>query len=91
MIGTFNCRKSWEKQRIYNLDNGWTATVEHSYYGEMVSRLDSPGNQILANGKTYWHCSDGLQHLPEFARAWLEVVVPSAGTQLVRPRFEKMY
>ena len=85
MKGTYNYRESWEKQSVYSLDNGWVATVEWSHYGEMVSRLDS------SDGKLYWHCSDGLDDLPEFARPWLETVVQSAGTQLVRPRFEKVF
>jgi hypothetical protein len=96
MKGTYNYRKSWEKQSVYSLDNGWIATVEWSHYGEMVSRLDSPKGEVVSfkncpEGKPYWHCSDGLDDLPEFARPWLETVVQSAGTQLVRPRFEKVF
>ena len=92
MIGTFNNQQSWEKQSVYVLDNGWTATLEYnSCYGEMISRLDAPKGQILASGKPYWHCSDGLKDLPDFARPWLEVVVKSCNDQLVRPGFDKIF
>lgn len=92
MVGIFNARRSWEKQSVYELDNGWVATLEYStHYGEMVSRLDAPKGHLLDNGKPYWHCSDGLAHLPDFAQGWREVVVKSAGTELVRPGFEKKF
>lgn len=97
MIGKFDKRQSWEKQQVFKLDNGWTATVEYSvHYGEMVSRLDSPKGEIVSHknatkGKAYWHCSDGLDDLPDFAQSWREVVVMSAQTEIIRPRFEKEY
>jgi hypothetical protein len=96
VIGKFDKRQSWEKQSVYKLDNGWTATLEYSHYGEMVSRLDSPKGEIVSyknapQGKAYWHCSDGHTDLPDFARPWIKIVVPSAGTEIVCPGFEKDY
>ena len=89
ITGKYNESASWEKQVVYDLSNGWTATVEFSLcYGEQVSKLNCPNTQPLANGKTYWHCSEGLKDLPEFARSWLEVVV-EPNTQVVRPRFTR--
>ncbi len=91
--------RSWEKQSIFNLENGWVATVEYNpCYGEFVSRLDSP------NGKM-WHCSNGSPErgggadnynqifktdkyvdLPDFAKDWV-----NEKTNLVLPKFERVY
>lgn len=96
MTGKYNRRQSWEKQQIYDLDNGWSATVEHSHYGPMVSRLDSPAGEVVSfkncpKGKPYWHCSDGFDDLPEFARPWLKTIHQLTGTQIVTPGFTKEY
>lgn len=85
-------RQSWEKQSVWKLENGWIATVEYNtIYGGMISRLEAPNGELLATGKAYWHCSDGLSTLPDFARLWVETVVQSSNTQLVRPRFDRGY
>ena len=92
MKGKYNTRQSWEKQSVYKLDNGWTATLEYNMsYGEFISRLDAPKGHLLGNGKPYWHCSDGLAHLPDFAQGWREVVVKTAGDELVRAGFTKRF
>jgi hypothetical protein len=85
MNGKYNRKESWEKQSVYDLDNGWSATLEYSHYGEMVARLDSPDR------KTYWHCSNGIKDLPEFAREWLNGGDWWAIQDLVRPKFTKIY
>jgi hypothetical protein len=92
-------KRSWEKQEIWDLKNGWTATVEHGHHGEFVKRLDSP------SGKMWLACNgdpkDGLgaDHynkileddryidLPEFAIPWRD----NNRFKLVRPKFEKAY
>lgn len=82
-------QKSWEKQSVWNLDNGWRATVEYGYYGDHVVRLDSPDR------KTYWHCSNGIKDLPDFAHEWLQGgEYPGTGpdlTKMVRVKFVKVY
>ena len=93
-----NEKNSWEKQSCFDLENGWQATVEYCYYGDMITRLDSP------DGK-YWHCSNGVgeklpEHvysfnkvipLPDFARPWIEQLTNAHGVfaNLVRPNFTK--
>jgi hypothetical protein len=78
ITGVFNSEESWEKQTVYTLSNGYTATIEFNRaYGDMISRFDwGKGN--------YWHCSNGLDRLPEFARAWIEVVNTNCGIKLVK-------
>lgn len=92
--------KSWEKQSVYSLSNGWTATVGYSmHYGEHVTRLDSP------NG-LYWHCSTspasfeilktnipnykGIKNLPGFAECWRRGGSGPA-KDLVRPGFKRTF
>jgi hypothetical protein len=85
MNGKFNQKQSWEHQTVFDLDNGWQATVEYCHYGEMVTRLDSPDR------KTYWHCSNGIKDLPEFAREWLNGGDWFTTQNLVRPKFNRIY
>lgn len=85
MNGKYNKEQSWEKQAIYDLDNGWQARVEMSHYGEHVVRLDSPDR------KTYWHCSNGIKDLPEFAREWVNGGDFFTTADLVRPKFDRIY
>ena len=95
MTGTYSATESWEKQSVWDLENGWQATVGDSFpYGlHMVCRLDCPAGMKLAHGKPYWHCSDGLAELPDFARPWLEEIRNDHGiiASLVRPRWEKQW
>jgi hypothetical protein len=86
MNATYNRAESWEKQSVWELDNGWRATESYSHYGEMIQRLDNPKGG-------YWHCSDGLDGLPDFAREWIEELRNEHGVfaRLVRPRFRKVY
>ncbi|MHC4299599.1 MAG: hypothetical protein ACYS7Y_20155 [Planctomycetota bacterium] len=83
ITGVYNCEESWEKQSVYTLSNGYTATIEYGHYGDMICRFD------WGDGE-YWHCSNGLDGLPEFAREWVEVVNPNCGQKLVRPKFRKV-
>lgn len=101
MKAKFNSRLSWEKQSVYDLENGWRATIEwNQFYGSFVKRLDSPENR-----DHFWAASNGIElpahpscvpgwkylALPEFARPWLEPVKNASGevlTSLVRPKFE---
>ena len=85
MTGIYNAEESWEKQSVYDLDNGWRATEEYSHYGPHIVRLDSPDR------KTYWHCSNGIKDLPEFARAWLFGGDWFTTKDLVKPDFAKIY
>lgn len=86
MIGKFNEKRSWENQSVYDLDNGWQATLSYSTcYGEFVSRLDSPDR------KTYWHCSNGVKDLPEFARSWLKGGDFHTTANMVLVKFEKRF
>lgn len=84
MIGIYNRERSWEKARGWDLDNGAFVLVSYSpVYGDMVSCIEFGGE--------VWHCSDGLDTVPDFAKDWIEVVVESAGTKLVRPRFDQRW
>lgn len=102
MKATRNTYESWEKCTVWELDNGWQAAVQYSYYGEHVSRLSRDGK--------HWHASDGYENqygtdpdpimakvfrdhiaLPEFASPWIEVVHKLSSQTLVRPRFEKEF
>ncbi len=86
MKAKYNKRKSWEKQAVWNLDNGVQATVSFGHYGEMVCRLDDK--------EGYWHCSSGIHTLPDrfaFVLPWQECVVQSAQQFIIRPMFEKEY
>lgn len=66
------------KSRGFILDNGAKVITEFSHYwGDMVTRIDLPDG-------TYWHCSNGLASLPDFAKPWVE---EDKGHKLVRPRF----
>ena len=86
MNGKFNPDDSWEQAPAFDLDNGFQAVISYSpHYGEFICRL------IYPNKKTYWHCSNGLGGLPEFAQPWIKVVVESCGIKLVRPQFEKIW
>ena len=85
MNGTYNREESWLKQQCFNLDNGWMATVEYSvHYGDMICRLDNPDRTA------YWHCSSGLDGLPEFARPWIRGGNGS-DNMLVNPNFVKVW
>lgn len=102
MIGKFNKQQSWEKCTVWDLDNGWQAAIQYSYYGEHVTILSKDGKS--------WHASDGYDNpyandpdpivrkvfkdhlpLPDFAREWIEVVHKLSEATLVRPRFERIY
>lgn len=84
ITGVYNSEESWEKQDVYTLSNGYTATIEFNRaYGDMVCRFDWGRDK-------HWHCSEGLDDLPEFAREWVEVVHEVAGIKLVRPKFRKV-
>lgn len=93
MKATFNARQSWEKQSVYNLENNWIAIVGYSHYGQMICRLDCPTGIVLAHGKPYWHCSDGLAELPDFAKPWIEEISNQHGiiAKLVRPMWTAVY
>lgn len=82
MKAKFNQEESWEKQKCYDLENGWMATVEYGVYGDMVCRLDNPDRSF------YWHCSQGIDTLPEFARPWLRGGDWFITENLVDPKFE---
>ncbi len=96
ITGKRNDFLSWEKQTVYDLSNGFQATVSYSHYGDMVSRLDSPDGYV-------WHCSNGLGKVPDlsnipelkyitlpaFAHAWIEELKNAHGVfdRIVRPGF----
>ena len=84
--GKRNGKKSWEKQTVYNLSNGCTAIIEWSpHYGDFLSRIDKPDG-------AYWHCSNGISGLPEFAKHWIQEICNAHGViaRLVRPNFKKL-
>lgn len=84
--GKYDHRRSWEKQQVWKLDNGFRATVEHStHYGDMVVRLDFPDGG-------YWQCSGGDACLPGFAFNWVEEIRNDRGViaKLVRPLFDRV-
>ena len=102
MNGKFNKRESWEKCSVWDLDNGWQAAVQFSFYGEHVTSLGKDGKR--------WHASDGYENkygtdpdpimakvfkdhiaLPDFAREWIEVINKVSEQTLVRPRFTKTF
>lgn len=83
MNGTYNHKQSWLRQHVFTLENGWTATIESSYYGDMISCLEKDGY--------VWHCSNGQADLPEFAREWVQPIAPGHWQTLVRPLFNKQY
>jgi hypothetical protein len=73
---------SWEKQTCYDLENGWSAIVEFSpIYQNHITRLDNPERT------TYWHCSNGLTNLPEFAKPWIRGG-DGPDHRLVNPQFQ---
>lgn len=88
MNGKFCERNSWEKQKVFRLDNGCFVTLEYnSHYGEFISRID--------DDKGYWHCSDGLEKLPErfcWILTWAESYnsnIPEK--KLLIPKFNRNY
>ena len=90
ITATPNHTESWEKQAVYDLDNGFTVTVEYnSHYGDMVTRIDTAREKNYPDTMV-WHCSNGLDSLPEWAEPWIEVVNPTANIRLVRPEFQKI-
>ena len=93
-------KSSWEKQTVFDLENGWQAIVEYNLsYGEYVKRLNSPGDS-----NTFWLASNGLDEvpkscagfnyiaLPDFARDWIEDLKNKHGVfaRLVRPKFKEL-
>lgn len=95
----YNPRLSWEKIQVYDLENGWQASVSYNvHYGEMVNKLQNKDG-------SFWHCSNGLDTvpasvagfvyvaLPEFARPWIEELKNEHGVfaRLVRPKFKDHY
>jgi len=54
------------KHFVYDLSNGWEATVE---YLEGI-RCDSVTR--LEKGDEFWHCSNGKKELPDFAKPWVD-------------------
>ena len=84
MTGQYIQPHGIQKSREYLLNNGYTATVEYSlHYGDHVTRFDSPDG-------TYWHCSNGLKDLPDFARSWVRGGTGVDAT-LINPQFEKIH
>lgn len=81
--GKFDPKKSWEKQSVYNLENGVSVTAEYNQtYGVIVSKLEDHIGS--------WHCSEGLAALPErfnFALSWCEQYAPQIPDKVMRPRF----
>jgi hypothetical protein len=85
----FNDGLSWEKQSIYDLENGWRATIEYNpFYGNFIKRLDSPENRdhfwAASNGieePQYPSCVPGWKYLglPEFARPWMKPIKNANG------------
>jgi len=78
---------SWEKQTIWNLEDGTKLTEEwNQCYGPFVKRLDDEQGS--------WHASSGLP-LPErwaYMNAWREGGNGYSGThKLIRPNFEKEF
>lgn len=88
MNGKYLSRESWEKQKLFKLDNGCKVTIEYnSHYGEFVARIDDELG--------YWHCSDNLSKLPpRFAWA-LEWAVPIRENfpeeKWIVPKFNRVY
>lgn len=95
-------KKSWEKQTIWNLENGWQATEEYNiHYGPYLTRLESPDGKIwLASngtkengvGAEFYNKvfnTDKYIDLPDFANSWVEIVNKNANVGLVRPKFER--
>ena len=85
MYGVFNREESWEKQSVFDLENGWKATVEYnSHYGQFISRLEKDG--------ICWHCSNGInEFLPDFAHDWLSTVHKLSNTKLVLVGFRRLW
>ena len=77
-------KRSWEKQTLWKLENGWIATEEYSdHYGGFIKKLDSPdGKMWLASngtpeqglGAEHYNKVFGVSYyvdLPEFAAPWV--------------------
>lgn len=79
LVAVRNKEESWEKQTVYDLENGCRITVEYSvHYGDMVCRIDK--------GDLMWHCSSGTRTLPEEFKWILDWEKPVAShTRLLVP------
>tara|TARA_Y100000361_G_scaffold117266_1_gene108382 strand:- start:183 stop:467 length:285 start_codon:yes stop_codon:yes gene_type:complete len=87
LTGKQNSRMSWEKQSVWNLNNGFRVTVEFGYYHDFVTRIDAP---TIEKRKMIWHCSlHENDDLPDWAKSWVETVNEHANIQIVRPGFKK--
>ena len=79
MVGTFLKEKSWEKQKVYLLSNGFEITVEtNPHYGGHVVKV--------AKREITWHCSNGRPDVSgplAFLRPWM------TKEGLVLPKFKK--
>ena len=85
MIGTYNRSRSSDKSNGWDLDNGAFVLVTNSqWYGDFVTCIEFGG--------AVWHCSNGKDTLPGFAKPWVDLVGrPCSDSTLVRPNFEKEY
>jgi hypothetical protein len=86
--GYRNPELSWEKQIIFDLENECQITIEHNpSYGEFVSRIDDK--------EGYWHCSNGVDHLPKRFSWALEWAKPYNShwpeTKWIVPIFDRCY
>lgn len=101
MKATRDNKKSWEKQTLWKLENGWVATEEwNHFHGSFIKRLDSPeGKMWLASNGSKENIysiggaekaneifgGDKYVDLPDWAEAWRD------DFGLVRLNFEKIF
>lgn len=84
MKGTFIKERSWEKQRYFRLDNGFTICTESMHDGrERVARIE--------HGSEVWCACNGRETLPksfEWALAWVKPIAEGHWQTVMFPDFE---
>ena len=84
MKGTFIKERSWEKQRYYRLDNGFTICTESMHDGrERVAKIEHCSG--------VWYACNGIYTLPKsfkWALAWVKPISEGHWQKVMFPDFE---
>ena len=84
MMGVYLKDRSWEKQRLYELENGYIITVETGAYGCMISNIQNKKGIIL------YHSSDGMEAAPDWIKPWILPIADGHWQRVIRPCFDEV-